>query len=292
MTKGKTSDLIPKKIADWIAFGLFFVGLTFFLILLLGGRLPQAGADSSTTTTSSLQVVRGPHKLEHQTRTVEKVTTSSSLPEWQTILGSHQTVILIGATALLAAYILAAISQRIMLGRYAISVGPLSVPELITRDEVEDAVTSALSSTEREHVEEEAPGDGPEAAQVDEPQRGPGPDGGPVPVPRTIGEVLPSWVNVDDPNLALAGWRIDLERELRRIASEFHLPGRDQRVLRNIVSRLSDMGVLPHSLANSLQDLLTIANQGVHGANVDPGVMEVLRTQGVQLLEVLKTIRG
>jgi uncharacterized protein YutE (UPF0331/DUF86 family) len=97
---------------------------------------------------------------------------------------------------------------------------------------------------------------------------------------------------VTDPNLALAGWRIDLERELLRIASEYDFPPREQRILRKILSMLSDRGIIPHRVANSLQDLLTLANQGVHGASVDPEVINLLLTDGLELLEYLRSIRG
>ena len=291
MSNDGLSGLIStRKTVDRVAFGIFVVTLIFFLALLLSGQSSRKPVDTTTTTTSSLQVVRGPHALDHQTRTVDRVTTDTSPPVWESLLGARQTLFLICAGSLLAAYLLAAIAQRILLGRYAISVGQLSIPDLITREEVADAVTSALSSAEQERTEVQVPERDTEGEQAQEPERIPGPESEPASGrDQTAGPGL-AWTYVNDPNLALAGWRIDLEKELRRIAGEFHIPERDQRVLRNIVSTLRDRGVISYHTAKSLQNLLTIANQGVHGANVDAGVINVLRTQGIELLEFLKKI--
>jgi hypothetical protein len=277
MSKEHHKGLIPRRTADKISIGFFLVFLLVFLILLLPGssKLPT----TATTTTSTLQVIRGPQGVIRSTTTTNKSTTDITPSVWVSLLGSRQTIFLISGSSLLAAYLIAALAQRIMLGRYAISVGPLSVPE-ITPEQVEGYFRTALSATtsDQQMISD---------ANLESPP-GPLPD-----FPRTLApETSPAWAKISDPNLALAGWRIDLERQLRRIAEEFHIPGSDQRIIRRMVSSLADREIISHTVANSLQDLLTLANQGVHGAKVDDGVLDVLRADGLQLLEYLESVRG
>src|SRR5579859_6888005 len=149
MSNDGPAGLIPRRIVDRIAFGIFIVFLIFFLSLLLTGQSSHKPQATTTSTTTSLQVVSGPHGLEHRTQTTQKVTSEAVPPVWESLVGNRQTVFLICAAALLAAYFLAAIMQRILLGKYAIGIGPLSVPDLITQQEVSDAVTEALTDAER-----------------------------------------------------------------------------------------------------------------------------------------------
>jgi hypothetical protein len=107
------------------------------------------------------------------------------------LLGNNQTLFLVIIASLLAAFLIAGTVQRSLLGKYAIGLGPVSVPEIITPERVEQAMDSVLS---------EAPAEAePEAEEA---------------IPE------PEWARLDDPNLALAGWRIDLEKELRRLAEQ------------------------------------------------------------------------
>jgi hypothetical protein len=170
--------------------------------------------------------------------------------------------------ALLASYFLAAMVQRILLGRYAISLGPLSVPE-ITDEQVEQAVNAVLTAAASDGLAEQ-----------------PGPAEADIPV-----ESEPIWVTIPDPNLALAGWRIDLEKELRRIAAPLDLPPRVQRSTRQLLTELTRYGIIPSNVASTLQDLLTIANEGVHGAKVDDGVIEIIKSEGIQLLRYLNSLK-
>jgi len=165
--------------------------------------------------------------------------------------------------SLLAAFLVAGTVQRSLLGKYAIGLGPVSVPEIITSERVEQAIDSALS---------EAPAEAePEAEEAEE------------------AAPEPAWARVDDPNLALAGWRIDLEKELRRLAQQYDLSPR-VRTPRGIVDALTAREVIDPRLASGLQELLGIANQAVHGASVDPSVIGVLRTEGSRLLQYLRSI--
>lgn len=223
-------------------------------------------------------MVQGTHGVTQRTQTTQKTTNTVVPPIWLSLLGGQQTAFLIISISILAAYFLAAIAQRILLGKYAITIGPFSVPE-ITSEQVEDAIRPALPEA-AESIREAIP----ELSAIDNRSPSSG-----VGVEFTL-EVAPTWTTIRDPNLALAGWRIDVERELKRLSKQFDVSAREQRIPRRMISTLAENGVITNTVANSLQDLLTIANQGVHGARVDTGVLHILRTDGLTLLTYLRSI--
>jgi hypothetical protein len=252
--------LVSRRAADIIAFWAFVGTVVLLLLVLLWGRNPLTLPTTTTTTTSSSQVINGASAVTRNTKSITK-TTSDVLPSvWQSLLGKDQTLFLVIIASLLAAFLIAGTVQRSLLGKYAIGLGPLSVPE-ITAERVEQGMDSVLSEAPAETE--------PEAEE-------------------TIPE--PTWARLGDPNLALAGWRIDLEKELRRLAGQLDVSSRARRSPRWIVEELTSRGVIDYRVADGLRDLLTIANEGVHGAAVDPSVIGVLRTEGLRVLQYLRSI--
>jgi len=76
-----------------------------------------------------------------------------------------------------------------------------------------------------------------------------------------------------DPNLALAGLRIEIEKKLRAIAKAHGLSGERWSV--GITARqLSEKGVLTKQEYSALIDLIAILNNAVHGAEVDQRAVE------------------
>jgi hypothetical protein len=163
--------------------------------------------------------------------------------------------------SLFTAFLAAAMVQRVLLGQYGFTLRPLTVPE-ITAEQMREAAESTLAGV-------------PADAKVER-----------------VAAPEPVWATVDDPNLALAGWRIDLERELRRIADEYHLPDTERRGVGQLLVQLSQSDIVNRDTVPGLQGLLSLANRGVHGASVDPSVIEVLRTEGRSVLQYLSSIRG
>jgi hypothetical protein len=168
-----------------------------------------------------------------------------------------------------------------LLGKYAITLGPFSVPE-ITSEQVEDAIKPALPDAAESLQAATSESNVIDLSSEEPTSRV---DFGIRPIP-----VGPMWTTIGDPNLALAGWRIDIERELKRLSRQFDVPASDQRLPRKMVSSLAERSVITHVVANSLQDMLTIANRGVRGAKVDSGVLEIIRTDGLTLLNYLKAL--
>lgn len=93
-----------------------------------------------------------------------------------------------------------------------------------------------------------------------------------------------------DPNLALAGLRIELEKQLRRIANEF---GINRRVpMPTLLRELRNMEALSGPQYSALNDLLPMLNAAVHGADVPPDSYPWAMQQGPLIVAALKSIQN
>jgi hypothetical protein len=255
------AGLVERKNADWIAGGVFITAFVFLFVLLSNTAL-QNFPDATTTTTTTLQTVRNAHGISQQTKTVE-TTRSDVVPSfWQGVIGHRTPIILLVAITLLLAFLLAGAVQRVLLGNYGFSIGPLTIPE-ITAEQVREAADSTLAGI---------------------------PDEAKVAPSEDVSEA--TWETVSDPNLALAGWRIEVERELRRIAEEYHILPSQNRSAGRLLSSLSGTGAIEPEVVQGLRELISLANEGVHGASVDQSVIYVLRDEGRNILRYLRSVHG
>jgi hypothetical protein len=71
-----------------------------------------------------------------------------------------------------------------------------------------------------------------------------------------------------DPNLALAGLRIEIERRLLRLSEQHQIPLRS-RGISQILKELDKRGILTNDQRSVLADLMGLLNSAVHGATVD-----------------------
>ena len=94
----------------------------------------------------------------------------------------------------------------------------------------------------------------------------------------------------EDPTLALAKTRIDIEREVRRIASEAAM--RPDRSLHAMLQALAKEEVLPASLHQVLRDVLPPLNQAVHGLKVDREQARDVLDLGADLVRYLSRVDG
>jgi hypothetical protein len=130
--------------------------------------------------------------------------------------------------------------QRVLLGQYAFTLGPLTVP-VIGGAEVAMAAQAATQG-----LAVQVPSSGIERA-------GRGED------PAASTDL--AWENANDPNLALAGWRLDLEQRLRRLVRTDGID--DQGDAEELLRRLLNQGVIEPSAAGGLQELLDIATRAM-----------------------------
>jgi hypothetical protein len=87
-----------------------------------------------------------------------------------------------------------------------------------------------------------------------------------------------------DPNLALAGLRIELERRLVRLA-EIHGIGTAMQGMGRLLRELARRGILSEDEESVLADLVHLLNAAVHGADVDPRATEWAMDVGPQLIQ-------
>ena len=85
-----------------------------------------------------------------------------------------------------------------------------------------------------------------------------------------------------DPNLALVGLRIEIEKRIRTLASHFNFP--INKSLKNTILDLQLKNVLPHDVANGLLELIRAGNSAAHGAWVEKNVADWAIDSGRNIL--------
>lgn len=90
-----------------------------------------------------------------------------------------------------------------------------------------------------------------------------------------------------DPNLALAGLRIELERRLVRLAQASGIEQRRPQPMGRVLRQLTDASILSTDQSLVLQDMSHLLNGAVHGAEVDKRVAQSAIETGMHLLATL-----
>jgi hypothetical protein len=90
----------------------------------------------------------------------------------------------------------------------------------------------------------------------------------------------------EDPNLALAGLRIEIEKRLVALAEKHGIEVRGRGV-GQLLRLLSDRSILGHQERSILSDLTGLLNSAVHGATVDRKTAEWAMEIGPRLLHAL-----
>lgn len=90
----------------------------------------------------------------------------------------------------------------------------------------------------------------------------------------------------DDPNLALAGLRIEIERKLNEIAESRSIDSHHKGV-RQLLEILSQHNVLTNEERSVLADLSGLLNRAVHGAEVDNRAAQWAIEIGPRILKAL-----
>ncbi len=97
----------------------------------------------------------------------------------------------------------------------------------------------------------------------------------------------PSFLDVmdNDPNLALVGLRIGIEKRIRKLAELEGL--KIKQSLSRLLRELQSNGVLNHLVFSGLQEIVMAGNQAAHGAKVEPSIADWAFTYGQDILSAL-----
>lgn len=96
----------------------------------------------------------------------------------------------------------------------------------------------------------------------------------------------------NDPNLAIAMLRVQVERRLRQIAEDVMLEASDRgrvRSLQSLAADLSKQGAIPEEAVSLLKDLMPVMNEAVHGLSLQSNASEFALSYGPKILSILKT---
>jgi hypothetical protein len=98
---------------------------------------------------------------------------------------------------------------------------------------------------------------------------------------------LPDFLAVveSDPNLALVGLRIEIEKRLRILAAQLNIA--DQLPLTRLFGELYQKGLLAESVFGALQEIVRAGTKAAHGASVEPSVRDWALNTGPEILGVL-----
>ncbi len=94
-----------------------------------------------------------------------------------------------------------------------------------------------------------------------------------------------------NPNLALVGIRIDIERRLVALAEANEIPT-NRRPLARILRDLRAREVVPGSIASGLTELVELGNRAAHGVEVSEDAAQWVLKSAPQIISQLETLRA
>lgn len=106
--------------------------------------------------------------------------------------------------------------------------------------------------------------------------------------PKTEDQKVYERISAEDPNLALVGLRIEIEKALVVLGTNHGITG-SKNSIGWITRELTKDGVLPEGTASVLADLIPLLNKAAHGAEVDHQSVRWAFTAGTQILNALRT---
>lgn len=254
----------PSRLARW-AFAVVFLAATVFIV---ASGVSSSGTPGVTTVVTEKQVavLSSPGASPPTSTTTERSTqTTTTGPSLLDRVASPAVVFMVQlGFALLAAVVAAAALQRVMLGEYAFSLGPLTIPA-VSRADVERPGEAAIEALTRSGVVEQ------EGAGV---------------------KVEPSYFppGAEDPSLQLVALRIEIEQRLHMMARAAGLEVPTRMSARQLLRMLADAGHIPDSVGAQLWDLIELGNRAAHGVEVSADAGEWAREEGPRLIQALDAL--
>jgi len=261
------------------AFVVFFVVLLSFGVPIVVSALttPQRVVSSRVVTDTS--TIPGPNPSANPVTTQHTVAVTTPA---QSVIDRLMTapvwlLLQIGVTVL-GAFIAAGATQRVLLGRYGFSIGPLTVPE-IGRTDVAAAGAGAIAGIEalltpawaRAHAK---------AIDSAETNRRAGSQGATDALDAAS----------DDSNLQLVALRLEIERRLKALAAAAGLDNPQAAPAARLLAELTTRDVLPQTVADALDDLLRLGTLAAHGRPVSADAGTWAANDGPRLLAALDAL--
>jgi len=230
---------------------------------------PSARRDETVTTTDVTETsIGGNASPATKTSTTKQTVLAASDTSAITQTLDHPAVLVLLRVAViaLAAFIAGAVLQRLLLGEYGLTIGPLTIPALPAVDAA--AAASAVNQVTGS----------PSLSGVL--PLGPGP---------LRPQALPIFLSIEDPQLKFLSIRAEVEDKLRSLAMA---NGIDRDVpLRRAVGRLREAGVLDEQAEKGLLSLIELGDQAARGAQVPPETVDAISEQAMRVIFALGQLR-
>lgn len=91
-----------------------------------------------------------------------------------------------------------------------------------------------------------------------------------------------------DPNLALAGLRIEIERRLCNLARQHGYQGRAYGI-GNLLRHLESQSLLSREESRAIEEIVKILNEAIHGASIDRRTAQLALDTGTSMLLTLES---
>jgi hypothetical protein len=263
--KESTEQVARRRRASRAAAITAVVILAAVLVATFAFRGQEVPVESRTTTTVTEITTGGTDAGKKVTESTEVTLPGRDDSLLGRALGTGATPLLIQLlVAGLAAFVAGAIVQRIWLGEYGFTVGPVSLPAL--------APVSDESATQAVDLIKESP----DLSDI----TGPGPR---RPAP------FPQFFSIADRRLALISIRIELEERLRELAAAV---GLDEDIdIYRLPGRLVRKQVFDTKAAQGLEQLLQLGDRVVAGAEVEEKADQKVRDTALSVLYALSELK-
>jgi hypothetical protein len=265
--------IVARRLADQIAASVFVLLFIVFAVVALSGA-QLAGFPSGQTHTVTIETTEalaspGPSAVPSTRITTDATTTTGPGLLDLLVTPGLLWVLRLGLAAA-AAFVAAAMVQRVLLGLYGFSLGPLTVPQ-ITKEDLEAASERLMNALSGQ----------PAAPQ---PAVGVRTEAGPA---SGTGAALDAWIiaSPSDPSLQLVSLRIEIEKRLRQLATTRGI--RHAGSSAGLLRELTDQGAIDQAAASALADLIGMGNRAAHGVPVSDAAGEWATRYGPGLLDVL-----
>ncbi len=259
--KDRQDSPVGPRFASWVALALFVVLLFGGGALLLAENL-DTPKSTETKTVETTQLVTDASGKRTSTTTMEKTTLPAAEPSAVERLASPRGTLIAKLLVLFAvAFLAAAGTQRALLGRYAIKIAGVEVPE------IPPAAANSIGDTAKSL--------GGQATMV-------GANAEPAPENREPEEDIT--VDVPDTTSGLVQLRFELERVLRSLAVP---PPIHRQTAITLIGILTQRGVLPYDLQASLINIVQAGDLAAAGSKVPPVVRSAAEQSGPYILQTL-----